>query len=65
MLADRSCGHGILEPPVPRADPATGIVLYVNDVDDAFKRAIEAGAKTQQLGEIIGPRFYGDSAQAR
>ena len=35
----------------------TGIMLYVEDVDTVFQRAVEAGAKAHQA---VKDQFYGD-----
>ena len=56
MLADEVLDMGFWSPR-SLGGSSTGIVLYVDDVDDAFKRAVEAGARTQQP---VQDQFYGD-----
>jgi PhnB protein len=56
MLADEVVDMGFWSPR-SLGGSGTGIVLYVDDVDDVFSRAIEAGAKTQQP---VKDQFYGD-----
>ena len=52
MLADASDRS-----PQARGGPTTGFVLYVNDVDAAFKKAMDLGGKQVQPLE---DKFYGD-----
>ena len=56
MLADTFPGMGPSAPPALGGSPVT-LVVYVEDVDDVFARAIKAGAK-----EIspVADQFYGD-----
>jgi PhnB protein len=56
MLSDEypSMGH---RGPRSLGGSPVGIMLYVEDVDSVFKRAIEAGAKSQR--EVVN-QFYGD-----
>ncbi len=56
MLADEVLDMGFWSPR-SLGGSSTGIVLYVDDVDGAFKRAVEAGARTQQP---VQDQFYGD-----
>jgi PhnB protein len=60
MLADEHPEMGIVGPKTIGGTPVT-ISVYVEDVDDVFKRAIDAGAKELRAAE---DQFYGDrSAQ--
>jgi len=56
MLADESpeMGH---KSPATLGGNATGLMLYVTDVDDTFQRAISAGGKVMQP---VKDQFYGD-----
>ena len=56
MLADEhpQMGYGS---PTALGGSAISIMLYLEDVDGVFKRALEAGAKTQQE---LKNQFYGD-----
>jgi PhnB protein len=56
MLADESpqMGH---RSPTTLGGSGTGLMLYVNDVDDTFQRAISAGGKVMQP---VKDQFYGD-----
>ena len=56
MLADEFPDMGHLGPN-KRGGPTSSIVLYVEDVDSLFKRALEAGAKEQRPVEN---QFWGD-----
>ena len=56
MLADEFPEMGHLGPN-SRGGPTSSIVLYVEDVDTAFKKAVEAGAKEQRPVEN---QFWGD-----
>jgi PhnB protein len=56
MLADESPEMGARGPRSVGGSPVT-IHVYVDDVDDAFERALRAGAKALQPVE---DRFYGD-----
>lgn len=56
MLADEHPEMGILGPGTERRSPV-GILLYVEDVDATFARAVEAGAKVQRP---VADQFYGD-----
>ena len=56
MLADEYPDMGIRGPSAYGGSPVT-ISVYVEDVDDVFERALEAGAKTTQE---IENQFYGD-----
>lgn len=56
MLADEHPDMGILGPKAVGGTPVT-ISVYVNDVDDAFERALEAGATATRPVE---DQFYGD-----
>ncbi len=56
MLADEFPEMGHLGPNA-RGGPTSSIMLYVEDVDSSFKRAVEAGAKEQRAVEN---QFWGD-----
>ena len=56
MLADEAPQMGYRSP-LALGGSATSIMLYVNDVDQVFNRAIGAGAQTQQA---LKNQFYGD-----
>jgi PhnB protein len=56
MLSDEYPDMGILGPKALGGTPVT-INVYVEDVDAAFERAINAGAKSQRPVEN---QFYGD-----
>jgi PhnB protein len=58
MLADESPEMGARAPRSVGGTPVT-IHLYVDDVDDTFERALQAGATALQPVE---DRFYGDRA---
>lgn len=56
MLADEFPEMGHLGPN-SRGGPTSSIVLYVEDVDTAFKKALQAGAKEQRP---VKDEFWGD-----
>ena len=56
MLADEHLQMGYRSPKA-LGGSATSIMLYVEDVDRVFKRAVDAGAKTHQE---LKDQFYGD-----
>jgi PhnB protein len=56
MLADEMPEMGILGPESLKGT-ATSLMIYVPNVDEAFARALKAGAKQQKPVE---DRFYGD-----
>ena len=56
MLADEFPDMGHLGPN-SRGGPTSSIVLYVDDVDSSFKRALEAGAKEDRP---VQNQFWGD-----
>jgi PhnB protein len=56
MLADEHPQMGYRSPKA-LGGSATSIMLYVDDVDRVFRRAVEAGAQTQQE---LKNQFYGD-----
>lgn len=56
MLADEAPDIGYRSPQ-SLGGSGTGIMLYVENVDSVFERAIEAGAKTHQA---VKDQFYGD-----
>ena len=56
MLADEFPDMGHLGPN-KRGGPTSSIVLYVEDVDSAFRQALQAGAKEQRP---VQDQFWGD-----
>jgi PhnB protein len=56
MLADEMPQMGY-KSPASYGGSATGLMLYVDEVDRVFARALEAGAKTHQA---VKDQFYGD-----
>jgi len=56
MLADESLQMGH-KSPTTLGGSGTGLMLYVDNVDDTFQRAISAGAKVTQP---VSDKFYGD-----
>jgi len=56
MLADESAAAGTQAPPSLNGT-ASGIFLYVEDVDASFKQAIKAGAKETKP---VQDQFWGD-----
>ena len=56
MLADEFPGMGFLSPPTLGGSPV-GIMIYVDDVDTVFQRAIDAGAVQKKA---VQDQFYGD-----
>ena len=56
MLADEMPEMGHLGPN-SRGGPTSSIVLYVEDVDTSFRKAVEAGAKEQRP---VKDEFWGD-----
>jgi|SRR5882757_8211447 len=58
MLADEHPGMGYRSPR-SIGGSAVSILLYVEDVDTLFDRAVEAGAKAQRP---VANQFYGDRA---
>src|SRR6478672_661383 len=56
MLSDEWPEGGHLSPKT-QGGTTVGLMLYVNDVDDTFRRAIDAGAKEERP---VQDQFYGD-----
>jgi PhnB protein len=56
MLADEFPDMNILGP-AKRGGPTAGLMLYVEDVDAAVARAVQAGARVERA---IEDQFYGD-----
>ena len=56
MLADEHPAMGYRGPRT-LGGSAVSIMLYVDDVDDVFERAVKAGAKSQRA---VANQFYGD-----
>lgn len=56
MLADENPDIGS-HAPQPGTRTPVGIMLYVNDVDAVFNRAVAAGAKVERA---LADQFYGD-----
>jgi PhnB protein len=60
MLADEHPEMGYRSPQ-SLGGSGTGIMLYVDDVDSVFGRALDAGARSQQP---VKDQFYGDRSGA-
>jgi len=56
MLADEQLGRGYRSPQ-SLGGSGTGIMVYLEDVDQVFNRALQAGAKSL---EPVKNQFYGD-----
>ena len=56
MLSDENPAWGA-KAPTPGVSPPVQLMIYVEDVDETFKRALAAGAKETQP---IKNQFYGD-----
>jgi PhnB protein len=56
MLADETPG-AVCHTPRSLGGTSVGMMIYVNDVDSVFKRAVEAGGKSLRP---ITNQFYGD-----
>lgn len=56
MLSDEWPDHGMLGPKA-RGGPTSSLMIYVEDCDASFARAIEAGASEERAVE---DQFYGD-----
>jgi PhnB protein len=56
MLGEECPEHGCVSPQTLEGSPV-GLALYVENVDDAFDRAVEAGASVK---EPVGDKFWGD-----
>ena len=58
MLADEFPEHGNKSPEALNGSPV-GLALYVENVDEAFERAVKAGATVK---EPVSDKFWGDRA---
>jgi PhnB protein len=58
MLSDEWPDMGVVGPKT-RGGTTVSLMIYVNDVDSAYKRAIDAGAQAERPVEN---QFYGDRA---
>jgi PhnB protein len=58
MLADEFPEHGNKSPEAFNGSPV-GLALYVENVDEAFERAVKAGATVK---EPVSDKFWGDRA---
>lgn len=58
MLADEMPEHGQKSPQTLNGSPV-GLALYVENVDEVFKRAVDAGATVK---EPVSDKFWGDRA---
>jgi PhnB protein len=58
MLADEFPEHGNKSPEALNGSPV-GLAIYVENVDEVFKRAVEAGATVK---EPVSDKFWGDRA---
>jgi PhnB protein len=56
MLADEWPDMGIVGP-ATRGGTTVSLMIYVDDVDSAFERAIDAGAQSER---VVRDEFYGD-----
>lgn len=56
MLSDEAPEYGHLSPQ-SLGGTSVGFAIYLNDVDSAFKRAVDAGAKEERP---VKDQFYGD-----
>ena len=56
MLGEECSEHGNVSPQTLEGSPV-GLALYVENVDDAFERAVSAGASVK---ELVGDKFWGD-----
>jgi PhnB protein len=56
MLADENPARGALSP-ASIGGSATGLMIYIPDVDDQFRQAVEAGATVKMP---VTDMFYGD-----
>lgn len=56
MLSDEWPEMGFLGPK-SRGGPTSSLMVYVEDVDSAFRRALDAGAKEQRA---VADQFWGD-----
>ena len=56
MLGEECPDHGNVSPQTLEGSPV-GLALYVNDVDSAFERAVQAGASVK---EQVEDKFWGD-----
>jgi PhnB protein len=60
MLGEECPEHGSVSPQTLEGSPV-GLALYVEDVDNAFNRAVSAGASVK---EAVTDKFWGDRAGA-
>jgi PhnB protein len=58
MLGEECPEHGNVSPQTLEGS-AVGLALYVQDVDNAFNRAVSAGASVK---EAVSDKFWGDRA---
>ena len=58
MLGEECPEHGSVSPQTLEGSPV-GLALYVESVDSAFKRAVDAGASVK---EPVADKFWGDRA---
>ena len=58
MLGEECPEHGSVSPQTLEGSPV-GLALYVDSVDNTFKRAVEAGASAKEAPE---DKFWGDRA---
>ena len=56
MISDEWPDHGI-HGPARRGGPTATFMIYVDDVDSAFERALQAGGK---IDKPVEDQFYGD-----
>jgi PhnB protein len=58
MIADEFPEHGNKSPETLNGSPV-GLAIYVENVDEVFKRAVDAGATVK---EPVSDKFWGDRA---
>ena len=57
MLSDENPEKGFLSPTIARRRRPSSVMLYTDDVDAVFKKAVAAGAKSDQPPTDM---FWGD-----
>ncbi len=60
MLGEECPEHGSVSPQTLEGSPV-GLALYVENVDEAFERAVDAGASVK---EAVADKFWGDRSGA-
>jgi PhnB protein len=57
MLGDEFPSFGVVSPESPGGGSSMGLHIYVEDVDNAFDKAVKAGAKVEMP---VADQFWGD-----